>query len=76
MIKILSNVIQYVLSDEEVEDTHTIKVYNKTKEKFLALLNKRFFDKSALCRAKVIKVFIKLTEVKVVPDHTYQELFH
>jgi hypothetical protein len=50
-------------------------VYNSTKEKFLELLYKRFHDKSAYCRAKVCKVFIKLTEANVVPRLHYLTLF-
>ena len=43
--------------------------------KFLELLMKRFMDKSVYCRAKLIKVFIKLTEENLVPRHMYLELF-
>jgi hypothetical protein len=50
-------------------------VYHTTKEKFLELLYKRFMDKSAYCRAKVCKVFLKLTEANVVPRHHYFTLF-
>jgi len=32
-------------------------------------------DKSAYCRAKVCKVFLKLTEANVVPRHHYFQLF-
>ena len=40
----------------------------------MELLFKRFHDKSAYCRAKVIKVFLKLTEANVVPRYKYFEL--
>jgi len=70
IIKILANIVQYVLTTE-AGDPHTQAVYNSTKEKFLDLLYKRFQDKSAYCRAKVCKVFIKLTEANVVPRHHY-----
>jgi hypothetical protein len=73
IIKILANIIQYVLTVDS-GDPHTNQVYNTTKEKFLELLYKRFHDKSAYCRAKVCKVFIKLTEANVVPRHHYFNL--
>ena len=47
----------------------------QTKHKFLELLLKRFYDKSAYCRVKVMKVFTKLTEENLVPRHMYMELF-
>jgi hypothetical protein len=37
----------------------------------LELLYKRFHDKSAYCRSKVCKVFIKLTEANVIPRYHY-----
>jgi hypothetical protein len=73
IIKILANIILYVLK-QDTGDAHTQVVYNTTKEKFLELLYKRFHDKSAYCRAKVCKVFVKLTEANVVPRHHYLQL--
>lgn len=73
IIKILANIIQYVLTID-TGDANTQAVYNTTKEKFMELLFKRFHDKSAYCRAKVIKVFLKLTEANVVPRYKYFEL--
>lgn len=40
----------------------------------MELLIKRFYDKSAFCRAKVIKVFMKLTEANVIPTFRYSKL--
>ncbi len=36
-------------------------------DKFLELLMKRFYDKSAFCRIKVIKMFAKLINESLVP---------
>ena len=44
-------------------------------QKFLELLLKRFHDKSAFCRSKVMKVFTKLTAENLVPQWMYMELF-
>jgi len=41
----------------------------------LELLLKRFLDKSSYCRVKVMKVFVKLTEVNFVPRQMYIPLF-
>ena len=35
----------------------------------------RFYDKSAFCRVKVMKVFSKLIDANLVPRHLYMELF-
>ena len=51
------------------------QIYMQTKHKFLELLLKRFQDKSAFCRVKVMKVFTKLTEENLVPRHMYMDLF-
>ena len=51
------------------------QIYLQTKNKFLELLLKRFKDKSAFCRIKVMKVFTKLTEENLVPRHMYMALF-
>jgi hypothetical protein len=50
--------------------------YNNTKDKFLDLLIKRFYDKSSHCRSKVLKVFMKLTEANVIPRCKYNEILN
>lgn len=79
LIKILSNVIQRVLSPQELDASSMSDqqrmIYHQTKEKFFELLLKRFLDKSSFCRSKVIKVFYKLTEENLVPRDRYLELF-
>ena len=39
------------------------------------MLMKRFLDKSAFCRTRVIKAFFKLTEENKMPRPLYFELF-
>ena len=86
LIKILGNTIRYVLNPKEIDidckDGNSIEqqkrtqdIYQQTKSKFLELLIKRFYDKSAFCRIKVMKVFTKLTEENLVPSYNYMELF-
>lgn len=75
LIKILSNTIQKVLSQEQSQDQKTNTIFAQTKIKFLELLLKRFLDKSSYCRIKVMKVFVKLTEENLVPRHMYLSLF-
>ncbi len=43
--------------------------------KFLELLLKRFHDKSAFCRIKVMKVFTKLISENLIPQWMYMDLF-
>lgn len=72
LIKILSNMIQTILRDNQADlDEEQKKIYHQTKLKFLELLLKRFHDKSSYCRKKIIKVFIKLTEENHVPRDMY-----
>ena len=73
LIKILANIITLVLTTE-TNDAQTQVVYNQTKDKFLDLLIKRFYDKSAYCRAKVLKVFKKLTDANVIPRFKYFDI--
>jgi len=47
---------------EEQDDTNTRVAYNKTKDKFIEQISKRFLDKSSFCRSKAIKVVRKLVE--------------
>jgi hypothetical protein len=61
--------------DYENETEVNLQNYAKTKEKFIEMLLKRFQDKSAFCRTKVIKVFLKLTEESMVPKEFEMELF-
>lgn len=86
LIKILSNIIQKVLSvsennqnDDDDQGIQTAndkaRIFAQTKVKFLELLLKRFLDKSSYCRVKVMKFFVKLTEENLVPRHMYLELF-
>ena len=75
LIKILSNIIQKVLSQDTLTDENTARIFAMTKIKFLELLIKRFLDKSSYCRVKVMKVFVKLTEENLVPRHMYLNLF-
>lgn len=79
LIKVLSNVIQKVLSPQELDASAMTEqqrmIYHQTKEKFFELLLKRFLDKSSFCRSKVIKVFVKLSEENLVPRDRYLELF-
>ena len=86
LIKIISYTIIYVLCEiEQPEatvlnsdnaDVHkTRQIFEQTKLKFLMILLKRFQDKSAFCRVKVMKVFAKLIEANLVPRHMYMELF-
>lgn len=51
------------------------QVYEQTKNKFFELLLKRFHDKSAFCRIKVMKVFRKLVAENLVPEWMYMSLF-
>lgn len=48
--------------------------YQKTRDKFVELLLKRFNDKSSFCRSKAMKVFMKLLEANVVPDRIQEIL--
>jgi hypothetical protein len=62
-------------SEEEQHDLHMEQVYEQTKNKFFELLLKRFHDKSAFCRIKVMKVFRKLVAENLVPEWMYMSLF-
>jgi adenine-specific DNA methylase len=59
---------------EDVQTLQTLNAYEQTKMKFFELLLKRFHDKSAFCRIKIMKVFTKLISENLVPQHLYIEL--
>jgi len=46
-------------------------MYNQTKDKFIELIIKRFYDRSSYCRAKALKAIRKLIEANVVPKEKY-----
>ena len=72
LIKILSNIIQTVLRENQADvDENQKRIYHQTKQNFLELLLKRFHDKSSYCRKKIIKVFLKLTEENHMPRDMY-----
>jgi len=75
LIKILAVIIQQVLTRQLDVSAEVKATYEKTKEKFLDILCKRFQDKSAYCRTKTIKVFTKLIENNVIPRWRYVTIF-
>lgn len=77
LIKILSNNIRYVLTIREGQERHTTearKNYAATKDLFIELLIRRINDKTATCRTKVLKQFIKLYKEGVIPADYSQQI--
>lgn len=77
LIKILSNVIRYVLTIKDSDDRHSAETrlnYAKTKDLFIELLVRRINDKTATCRTKVLKQFIKLYKEGVMPVDNCQQI--
>lgn len=74
-IKIMSNIIQTVLRENQEDIDETKRMNNhRMKLKLLEQLMKRFHDKSSFCRKKVITVFMKLTIENHVPRDMYIQL--
>lgn len=58
IIKILTNIVVHILAKED-QDSERYSLFQKTQDKFIQILMKRFYDKSSFCRSKILKSFIK-----------------